>query len=229
MEQPTKIDIVRIEMVRDGTLDYGKRTIRGPRDLAELGQTFIRNADREIFLLVCLDAKNHVNCIHVVSIGTVNASLVAPREVMKVAILSSAASIACIHNHPSGDPDPSNDDIQITDRIAECGELFGIGLIDHVIISGDGSYQSFLGKGLLKKCADPPLPQIREKESADVSLQRGIKPTQWTIKVYTPVESDEPEVFNTREEAEKEIESLSLIQPEDVYAIEEIGDIRFHP
>ena len=122
------------------------------------------------------------------------------------------------HNHPSGDPNPSNDDIQITNRIAECGKLFGIGLIDHVIISDDGSYQSFLEKGLLKKSANLPLPQIREEESGAVSLQKGTK--KWTIKVYIPVESDEPEVFNTREEAEREIESLSLMQPENIYEIE---------
>ena len=89
-EHLTKIDIVKIQMVKDGTLDYGKKAIRGPQDLAELGQKFIQNADREIFLLVCLNTRNHINCIHVVSIGTVNTSLVAPREVMKVAILSSS-------------------------------------------------------------------------------------------------------------------------------------------
>ena len=107
-----KIDIVKIQMVKDGTLEYGRKAIKGPQDLAELGLKFIKNADREVFLLVSLNTRNHINCIHVVSIGTVNAALVSPREVMKVAILSSATSIACIHNHPSGDPDPSSDDIQ---------------------------------------------------------------------------------------------------------------------
>ena len=83
-EQPTKIDIVKIQMVRDGTLDYGKKAIKGPQDLAELGQKFIQNSDREVFLLVSLNTRNHINCIHVVSIGTVNTSLVSPREVLKV-------------------------------------------------------------------------------------------------------------------------------------------------
>jgi DNA repair protein RadC len=163
-EHLTKIDIVKIQMVKDGTLDYGKKAIRGPQDLAELGHKFIKNADREIFLLVSLNSRNHINCIHVVSIGTINTALVAPREVMKIAILSSAAGIACIHNHPSGDPDPSNDDIQITNRIAECAKLFGIGLIDHVIISDDGKYESFMEKGLISKTLDSPIPTIREEE-----------------------------------------------------------------
>ena len=158
-EHPTKIDIVKIQMVRDGTLEYGKKAIKGPQDLAELGQKFIQNSDREVFLLVSLNTRNHINCIHVVSIGTVNTALVAPREVMKIAILSVSLRIACIHNHPTGDPDPSNDDIQITNRMVECGKLFGIGLIDHVIISDDGKYESFLEKGLISKTLDSPLPQ----------------------------------------------------------------------
>ena len=224
-EQPTKIDIVKIQMVRDGTLDYGRKTIRSPQDLAELGLKFIKNADREMFLLVSLDTKNHINCIHVVSIGTVNAALVSPRDVLKAALLSNASKVAFIHNHPSGDVEASEDDIRITERVTQCGDLFDIQLLDHVIISDDGSYQSFLEKGLLKKSANLPLPQIREKESGGISLQRGTKPAKWTLKVYIPVESDEPEVFNTREEAEKEVESLSLMQPENLYTIEEIEDI----
>jgi DNA repair protein RadC len=163
-EHPTKIDIVKIQMVRDGTLEYDKKAIKGPQDLAELGHKFIQNADREIFLLVCLNTRNHINCIHVVSIGTVNTALVTPREVLKVAILSNAASIAFIHNHPSGDPDPSQDDIQITNRLVECGKLFGIGLLDHVIISDDGKYESFLEKGLISKSSDLPFLQIKEQE-----------------------------------------------------------------
>ena len=222
-EQPIKIDIVKIQMVRDGTLDYGRKTIRSPQDLAELGREFIKNADREVFLLVSLDTKNHINCIHVVSIGTVNAALVSPRDVLKAALLSNASKVAFIHNHPSGDVEASEDDIRITERVTQCGDLFDIQLLDHVIISDDGSYQSFLEKGLLKKSANLPLPQIREKESGGVSLQR--ETNKWTIKVYIPVESDEPEVFNTREEAEKEVESLSLMQPENIYAIEKIEDI----
>ena len=138
-------------MVRDGTLEYDKKAIKGPQDLAELGQKFIQNSDREVFLLVSLNTRNHINCIHVVSIGTVNTALVTPREVLKVAILSNSASVAFIHNHPSGDPDPSQDDIQITNRLVECGKLFGIGLIDHVIISDDGKYESFMEKGLISK------------------------------------------------------------------------------
>ena len=163
-DRRTKIDIVKIQMVRDGTFDYGKKAIKGPQDLADLGFQFIKNADREIFLLVCLNTRNHINCIHVVSIGTVNTALVAPREVLKTAILSNASSVAFIHNHPSGDPDPSQDDIQITNRLVECGKLFGIELIDHVIISDDGKYESFKEKGLISHASNPLPPHIKEKD-----------------------------------------------------------------
>ena len=147
----TKIDIVKIHMVKDGTIEYGKRAIRNPKDLADLGMKFLKHADREIFLLVCLNTRNHINCIHVVSIGTVNASLVAPREVFKIALLSNASEVAFIHNHPSGDTDPSEDDLLITRKLAECGKLFDIKLLDHVIISDEGKYESFLEKGLIKQ------------------------------------------------------------------------------
>ncbi len=81
-EHPTKIDIVRIQMVKDGAIEYGKKAIKGPQDLAELGQKFIKDADREMFLLVCLNSRNRINCVNVVSIGTISTALVAPREVM---------------------------------------------------------------------------------------------------------------------------------------------------
>jgi DNA repair protein RadC len=151
VEKSIQIDIVKVQMIKDGTIEYGKRAIRNPQDLAELGMKFLKHADREMFLLVCLNTRNHINCIHLVSIGTVNASLVSPREVLKIAILSNASEIALLHNHPSGDVEPSEDDLKITNRLTECGELFGIQLLDHVIISDDGQYQSFMEKGLIKQ------------------------------------------------------------------------------
>ncbi len=163
-EQPTKIDIVKIQMVRDGTLDYGKKAIKGPQDLAELGQKVIQNSDREVFLLVCLNTRNHINCIHVVSIGTVNTSLVAVREVLKAAILSNATAMAFVHNHPSGDVEPSEDDVRVTQRIAECGELFDIKLLDHVIVSDDGRYESLLERGLIIRESKPHLLGVTDNQ-----------------------------------------------------------------
>ena len=149
-ECPSKIDIVKVQLVRDRTLDYGKKVVRGPADLAELGWEVIGNSDREIVLLICLDARKRPNCIHVVSIGTATTSFISPPEVLRTAILSNADSIALAHCHPSGDTEPSEQDIQITTRLAECAKLFDIELLDHVIIADNGSYESLFAKGLIR-------------------------------------------------------------------------------
>jgi DNA repair protein RadC len=146
---PIKIDIVKIQMVKDGTIEYGKKAITSPQALAELGLKILKDADREMFLLICLNSKNCVNCIHVVSIGTLDRAIVTGREVMKTALLSNAAGIACAHNHPSGDVEPSPEDIHLTKTLASCSDLFDIRFLDHVIVGDDGRYTSFLEKNLL--------------------------------------------------------------------------------
>ena len=146
-----KIDIVKIQMVKDGNLEYRTKQIKNPQDLAELGLKFLKKADREMFVLVCLNSRNCINCIQLVSMGTVNATIISPKDVIKAVLLSNAVEMAFIHNHPSGDVEPSEDDLKITHRLAECGKLFDIKLLDHVIISDDGKYESFLEKGLIKQ------------------------------------------------------------------------------
>ncbi len=149
-EENIKIDIVKIQMIRDGTIGYGKNRIENPQDLAGLGFKFLEGADREMFMLVCLNTKHYINCIHLVSIGTLDRAVVSPREVLKTALLSNAACIAFIHNHPSGNAEPSPEDIHLTEKLANCSDLFDIKLLDHVIVSDNGRYESFLQKGLLK-------------------------------------------------------------------------------
>jgi DNA repair protein RadC len=162
-KHPIKIDIVKIHMVKDGSLEYRTKQIKNPQDLAELGMKFLKHADREMFVLVCLDSRNCINCIQLVSMGTVNTTIVTSRDIIKTALLCNALQIAFIHNHPSGDVEPSENDIQITKRLTECGALFDIQLLDHVIISDDGKYQSFLEKGLIKE-SSPALPlKVSEK------------------------------------------------------------------
>jgi DNA repair protein RadC len=148
-EENIKIDIVKIQMVRDGSIQYGKKPISLPEELPELGLKLLKNADRENFILVCLNAKNYVNCIHLVAIGTLDRTVVSPREVLKAALLSNASSIAFIHNHPSGDPKPSPEDISLTNTLGKCADLFQIKVLDHVIVVDDGRYESLLEKKLL--------------------------------------------------------------------------------
>lgn len=137
-----RIDVVRLEAVKDRTIEYGKRKIKGPKDLAELGFKLLSRADRESTLTVCLNANSHINALHVVSIGSLTTSIVHPREVYKLAILSNSVAIALLHNHPSGNIKPSTEDVELTDRLIEVGKLLGIKMLDHVIV-GDSEDSGF--------------------------------------------------------------------------------------
>jgi len=109
--------------------------------------------DKEKLYVIILNIKNKVIGYSLVSMGSLTASIVHPREVLKPAILASAASIIIIHNHPSGDPDPSNDDIEITNRIAKASAIMGINLLDHIILGFEADefkgYYSFKQKDLI--------------------------------------------------------------------------------
>ena len=116
--------------------------IKSPLDLANYLMEQLRHEREEKFIVISLNAKCKIIGEDVVSIGSLTSSIVHPREVYKVAIKRSAYSIIAIHNHPSGDPSPSKEDINITKRLKEAGELIGVPLLDHIVI-GDGSYKSF--------------------------------------------------------------------------------------
>lgn len=117
--------------------------IKSPDQVAEIMKQHIdmENLDREMFCSIYLSRKNDVLAIHSVSIGGLASSLVHPREVFKPAFLTSAAAIILVHNHPSGDPTPSPEDLKVTKRLTEAGKLLGIEILDHVII-GLGRYVS---------------------------------------------------------------------------------------
>ncbi len=122
--------------------------IKCPGDVAGLLMAEMRFLDREHFRILCLDTKSNVLKIETVSVGSLNASIVHPREVFKSAIRRSAAAILLAHNHPSGDPTPSKEDIDVTRRLWEAGEILGIKVLDHVIM-GDNKYTSLKEKGLI--------------------------------------------------------------------------------
>jgi DNA repair protein RadC len=124
------------------------REIRGPDDVVALVGPKLRGEHREHFIVLLLNARHEVIGSETVSIGSLNASIVHPREVFKPAVLASAASIVLVHNHPSGDPEPSEEDLSITKRLVEAGELLGIGVLDHVILACRGVV-SFRSRQLL--------------------------------------------------------------------------------
>ena len=110
--------------------------VENPGDVtAYLDTLDIRSADREMFVVLHLDVRNRVVAHEITSIGSQTASLVHPREVFKSAILKGACSIILSHNHPSGDPSPSKDDIDLTHRLVEAGRLMGIDVLDHIIVA----------------------------------------------------------------------------------------------
>lgn len=121
--------------------------IRSPQEVGTLVMEDMCYLDREHFRVILLNTKNQVLSVETVSIGSLNSSLVHPREVFKQAILRSAAAVILVHNHPSGDPSPSKEDIEITRRLEDAGRLIGIEVLDHIII-GDHIFTSLKEKCL---------------------------------------------------------------------------------
>lgn len=146
MSASKRVNIVSVKLIKETSMLYKQRKIRSPQDSYELFREYLGEVDREHFVVACLDTKNQPTNISTVHIGSINASIVHPREVMKTAILSNAASIICCHPHPSGDPTPSSEDIDVTERLVEVGKIVGIELLDHIII-GDGKFISLKEKG----------------------------------------------------------------------------------
>ncbi|MBP1157685.1 MULTISPECIES: DNA repair protein RadC [unclassified Paenibacillus] len=144
-----RIQVLSLRMVKESsTIFYPNRFIRSPKDAADLFRQFIGDSDREQFCIMCLNTKNEPTALHTVSIGTLNASLVHPRETFKLALLANAASIVACHNHPSGEPTPSPEDVELTERLKDSGTLLGIELLDHIIL-GDGTFVSMKERGLM--------------------------------------------------------------------------------
>lgn len=116
---------------------YSNKKIKSPSDVAEIFIPLFRDETKEKFIVVCLNTANNIKKYEVISVGNLNTSIVHPREVFKVAIDNSSANIILIHNHPSGNPEPSNEDISITKKLKDAGKILDIQLFDHIIIAGN--------------------------------------------------------------------------------------------
>lgn len=150
MELKPIFEVVRIkQVIRELEEPFTSYTIRSPEDAKEIAQAQIGDEDREVFLVMMLNTKNQVIGLHRAHVGSLNASIVHPREVMKPAILNNAASIIVSHQHPSGNPSPSPEDIEVTKRLVEAGQILGIEVLDHVIVSYTGQYVSLKEKGYM--------------------------------------------------------------------------------
>lgn len=147
MTATMKLRRVRLVTVDAPPSETGAPTMQGPDDAYRAAKAVLPT-DREGFAVLHLDARHRLRSIELVSVGSLNASIVHPREVFKGAILANAASIILAHNHPSGEAEPSEEDLTITRRLVECGDLIGIGVLDHVIVAGD-TFVSFRTRNLV--------------------------------------------------------------------------------
>ncbi|MCC0663417.1 JAB domain-containing protein [Clostridioides sp. ZZV15-6597] len=143
-----KVEIVKVKLVKEKDLFVNNIHIKEPKDSYKVISNFLDNPDREHFIILGLSTNNKICVISTISIGTLNSSLVHPREVFKIAILSNCSKIIISHNHPSGDCTPSPDDEIITNRLIHAGDLLGIHILDHIIVSNK-SYFSFQENKLL--------------------------------------------------------------------------------
>ena len=144
------ISFLNLRIIKEnaGRYDVNKK-IQSPEDVFNIAQKVIKASEyaEENLWLITLDTKNNITGIFTVSTGSLNASIVHPREIFKRAVLQNAVSIIICHNHPSGDVTPSQEDINTTKRIYEAGKILGIELLDHVII-GDNKYTSLKERGV---------------------------------------------------------------------------------
>lgn len=122
--------------------------IKNPEAVCKVISSSIEEKAKEHFKLILLNSRNKKIGISTISIGTLTTSLVHPREVFKEALAHSAASVILAHNHPSGDPEPSEDDLKITRKLVESGKILGVEVIDHIIV-GKNNFYSFREKGLI--------------------------------------------------------------------------------
>lgn len=147
----TRVNVYRLTMVKESAKNYDlEKKITRPEEAAKaINEIFdLQNMASEVFAIICLNTKGKIAGAHIISQGSLNSTVVHPREVFKAAVLNNAASVLLFHNHPSGDATPSSEDIETTKRLISAGVILGIIVNDHVII-GDGNYVSLRGEGLI--------------------------------------------------------------------------------
>lgn len=146
------INLQRLVMVKEKATRYELSvSLNRPSEVAEMLQTVtqMQDAPEEQFWMVCLDTKNKIAGLHLVAQGNLNSAIVHPREVFKRALLNNASSIILAHNHPSGNPEPSQQDVDLTNRLAQVGDLVGITVLDHIVLGDAGCYLSLKERNMM--------------------------------------------------------------------------------
>ena len=142
---------LRVIKEKSGRYDIESRKVTCPSDTVDIFNKVLElnNRAEEVLALMTLDTKHNVTGMFIVSIGALDSSIVHPREIYKRALLQNAHGIIIGHNHPSGNPEPSKQDIEVTKRLQEAGKIIGINLLDHIIIGDNDNYVSFKNKGII--------------------------------------------------------------------------------
>lgn len=145
-----ELDVVQVKLVMDKTL-YSEEQLSSPDQVVQFMRKELSEYDREVFCILNCTTKSQVINMNIVSMGTINESLVTGREVFKSAILSNASYVILLHNHPSGDPQPSHHDFLVTAKLCAGGNILGIDVLDHIIVGGrTGTYHSMAKEGELE-------------------------------------------------------------------------------
>jgi len=148
-KKENELKVVNIRLVKEPSL-YSTEKIATPDDVLKVIAKELATYDREVFAILNLKSNGQVINLNICSVGTLNASMISPREVFKSSILSNAAAFIAIHNHPSGSPHPSEEDRTVTKRLAECGKMMDIRMLDHIIVAGESAQMmSFKQEGLM--------------------------------------------------------------------------------
>ena len=153
MEAKHELKMVSVRLVEDPPL-LGSKRVKNVEDAAELIAKELHDYDRELFCILNLRTDGQPINANIVTMGTLNASLVCPREVFKSSILSNAAQAVLIHNHPSGNSTPTKEDVNMTKRLQICGDMIGIPVVDHIITNCYGEYFSFFENGLMAEVGE---------------------------------------------------------------------------
>ena len=142
---------LRVVKERSGNYDFEDKKISSPDKVRDILEEVFELSElaEEVFILMCLDTKNKVTGLFKVSQGSLNASIVHPREIFKRALMQNSNAIVLAHNHPSGDVTPSGEDISVTRRLQEAGDILGIKVLDHLIVGAGGRYKSFKEDGII--------------------------------------------------------------------------------
>lgn len=148
MKTPRSIRKVRIKQVCDGRVRFAVDSVQDPKQAFEAVRRFYKGADREILSCLCLDSQNQPTAFNIVAVGDLNTTRARPVDIVKPAILSNALAIILIHNHPSGQVEPSTEDIEFSRSVQQACELLGIEFFDHLIVT-DQAFCSLRERGVL--------------------------------------------------------------------------------